>query len=364
MDKVKLEKVKKFKINDDILNDRIDQLFSSIEDYEDRIFTRRDIRYGQLVQGKILRIDSNFVYIDLGQKSDGYLSVTEFTPRQLSEMKPNDTLAVMVDDYDEANNLVVLSYKKAEREESWRKILKECKEGGDIIGRIIRKVSNGYLVDVGIIGFLPLAHAADRRSDSNIENLINEELDFEILKIDREKRNIILSRKKLIERNNKIMRQKLLEGLQENDICEGLVKNITNYGAFIDLGGIDGLLHITDISWNRINNPKDILELNQRIRVKILKIDNEKQRLSLGLKQLSPNPWKDVEKKYKVGSEVKATISEVGNGRISVKLDTGVESVIDLKDYEMDSLVVGEKINVKIDNINTKTKKIDLSLIK
>ena len=362
-DKVRLAKIKEYRIKPEELEDQVDRFFSNLDNYEERLLSRRVIKYGQIVPGRVLRMDSNYVYINLGQKSDGYLSLSEFSPRQISELKPEDTLSVMVDDYDEENNLVVLSYKKAEREENWQKILNNQKEGEEIFGRIIRKVTNGYLVDVGIIGFLPLAHASDKRTDTDTENYINQELDFEILKIDQEKRNIILSRKKLIERNKRVMRQQMLENLRENDICEGLVKNITNYGAFIDLGGIDGLLHITDISWNRISTPKDVLELNQRIRVKILKIDSEKQRLSLGLKQLSQNPWKDVEKKYKVGSQVKATISEVGEGRISVKLDTGVESVIDLKDYEMGSLVVGEKVDVKIDHINTKTKKIDLSLV-
>lgn len=352
--------VKHFQLKNEVVDAKVEELFQGFEEIQQLILTQRQVRYGEIIQGRVIRVTENYIFMDLGQKTDGYILTSELSPKQLKELTKETTLSVMVDDYDEKNSLVVLSHKKAEREENWLKIINNYKEGSEITGRIIRKISNGFLVDVGIIGFLPLSQLLDKRDDSFNPN---DEFDFEILKIDEEKRNIILSRKKLVERNKREHRQTILGNLQENDICEGIVKNITNYGAFIDLGGIDGLLHITDISWNRINSPKDILELNQRVQVKILKIDQEKQRLSLGLKQLTSNPWKEVEKKYKVGTKLKATISEISHQRISVTLDTGVESIIDLKDFDMDTLKVGEKINVKIDHINPKTKKIDLSLV-
>lgn len=356
--------IKKYAISNTQLEDiAIEMIENKFENYSyDLANTTTKVKFGQIIHGGILSFDQNYLYVNIGQKSDGYLDISELSTSELKEIKKGDIISVLVDDFDYKTGMVVLSRKKAERIENWNRINENYAEGRDIEGTVIRQLSNGLLVDIGVIAFLPISQISDKRIEDDLSFYIGQRYEFEILKIDQEKQNIILSRKKLIERNKKAMRKALLEHFNEGDICEGIVKNITNYGAFIDLGGVDGLLHITDISWNRINSPKDILTYNQKIKVKILKIDKEKERVSLGLKQLIPNPWKEIERRYKIGTKLQATILDVSDKELSIQLDVGVETYVNI-DNQSTEFKIGEKVDVQVDKINIKNKKIDLLLI-
>ena len=334
----------------------------NFEKYHDVLLEVPKIHINDVISTKISGFDKDRVYCDMGHKSNGYIPISEFKSFQIADLEIGSEVRALVDHYDEDTNYVVLSRRKAERIESWQNIVNKHREGSEVSGRVIKELRNGLLVDIGVIAFLPISQISDRRFEGSLSEYLGNDYDFEILKIDHEKENIIVSRKKLIEKNKKHVRKAIIESINVGDIAEGIVKNITNYGAFIDLGGLDGLLHITDISWNRISHPKDILRKGQKLNVKILNIDNEKGRISLGIKQLKPNPWREAEKKYTVGAELNATITQVNSDEALIELDSGVESNVPIDSLDQ-PIEVGNQIKVKVNAINAKQRRIDLQPI-
>lgn len=343
------------------LEERINQICADFDQSE--YLTDRNFFFESVVRGNVISYDDNYVYVDLNYKSDGKIPLSEISSSQLRDLEKGVEIKGFIENFDSDTGMPVLSQRKAEKQEIWEKILKDYGEGAEIECVIMRPTpqNNGLLVDLGgMAAFLPISQITDRKIVEDLEEYVDQPAFVEILKIDKERKNIIVSRKKVIERNKRNVRRSILEEMRENEVREGVVKNITNYGAFIDLGGIDGLLHITDISWNRINHPKDVLDLNQKINVKILKIDNEKERVSLGLKQLQPNPWKDVDQQYRVGNKVSAKVTNINNRTVCLKLDSGVEGLMQMED--INDIEIGQTVNVEIKDINPKNKKIELSL--
>src|SRR5262245_30052717 len=260
-----------------------------------------DLVPGKLVKGKIIGMAGDDVVVEGGLKSEGLIPKEEF---EGIEVKPGDVIDVLLEDIEDEEGLIKLSKRRADRMMAWQRIVDTQKEGDVVEGTVTKKIKGGLLVDIGVPVFLP-ASQVDIRRPGEVGDFIGKKIRAEILKIDLERRNIVISRRKLIETEPDAAQKRLLETLKEGDIVTGTVKGIADFGAFVDLGGIDGLLHITDMSWSRINHPSELLRIDQKVEVKVLNIDRDKEKIALGLKQREASPWEEIEKKYPVQSRVR-----------------------------------------------------------
>src|SRR4051794_23927856 len=259
----------------------------------------QDFTPGAIIKGKVSGQAGDDFIVELGLKSEGILERSEFDEPE--NVKPGDEVRVLLEDVEGDTGLVKISKRKADRIINWEAIMKSKKEGDPVSGKVTKKIKGGLLVDIGVPVFLP-ASQVDIRRPGEISDWIGRSIDAVILKIDEERRNIVISRRKLIEQQREEMKKKTFDGLTIGEVRKGIVKNIADFGAFIDLGGIDGLLHITDMSWGRINHPSEILKIDAEIEVKVLQIDKDKEKIALGLKQKDASPWENIETKYPVGS--------------------------------------------------------------
>ncbi len=259
---------------------------------------------GTVITGTIVRVENDFAVIDVGLKSEGRVPVKEFAAAgRTSEIKAGDLVEVFVERYEDRNGEVVLSREKAKREEAWTLLEKSFEAQQRVTGIIFGRVKGGFTVDLsGAVAFLP-GSQVDIRPVRDITPLLGTPQPFQILKMDRSRGNIVVSRRAVLEETRAEQRSELIENLKEGQILEGVVKNITDYGAFVDLGGVDGLLHVTDIAWKRINHPSEALHIGQTVRVQVIRFNPETQRISLGIKQLDADPWEGVEAKYPVGTK-------------------------------------------------------------
>ncbi|GHU14893.1 30S ribosomal protein S1 [Alphaproteobacteria bacterium] len=283
----------------------------------------------KVVKGLVVGIDDNFITIDVGLKSEGRIAVSEFTNcgRRL-ELKVGDTIDVFIDRYEGKSGEIVLSREKALREAAWGDFDKAFKEGTSVMGTIFNRVKGGFMVDLnGATAFLP-GSQVDVRPVKDISPLMGIEQPFLILKMDRLRENIVVSRRGVLEGANAEEREKAVANLEEGQIIDGVVKNITTYGAFVDIGGIDGLLHNTDISWKRINHPLEVLTPGQEVKVKIIKFNRETRRISLGMKQLCTDPWEGVDSEFAVGSRITGRVTNVTDYGIFVEVKEGVEGLV------------------------------------
>ena len=279
-----------------------------------------------IVSGKIVEKRNDGVLVDIGYKAEGFIPAAEF--RNWADAKVGDEIDVFLEEIENENSMPGISLQKANFIKSWNKITSEYGEGSVITGLMKHRVKGGIIIDLnGVEAFLP-GSQIDIGPVKNMDDFIGKEYEFKILKINQDRRNIVVSRRELLEESRKDRRTQLLKDMEVNQIRKGIVKNITDFGAFIDLGGIDGLLHITDMSWGRISHPNEMLELGQEIEVMILDIDYEKERVSLGLKQKSKNPWDEVEAKYPAGSTVKGRIVNIMPYGAFVEIEEGVEGLI------------------------------------
>lgn len=295
--------------------------------YEESI---KEFKADTILKGKIVDIIANKeVMIDVGYKSEGSVPISEFALPQ--EIKVGDEIEVYLESLENELGLVVLSKTKADHIRGWERIMSDCKEGTAVKGRVNRKIKGGLIVDIGVPAFLP-ASQVDIRRQNNLDNLINQQIDAKVIKVDPERMNIIISRRKYLEDQRASARNKLLNELKEGDVCSGLVKNIADYGVFVDLGGLDGLLHISDMSWKRVSHPSEIVALDQTIKVKILKIDPSSGRVALGLKQLSSDPWKKVNEKYPVNTRVKGKVANLVPYGAFLELEPGVEGLLHISE--------------------------------
>jgi len=329
--------------------------------------TVQNFEPGAILSGKIVNHIGDDVIVEVGLKSEGTISSTEFDDPD--EIRIGGNVEVLLEAVESDSGLVILSKRKADRIRGWERIIENYNEGDNIKGKVTRRIKGGLLVDVGVPVFLP-ASQVDIRRPGDISQFIGQDLEAKILKIDQERRNIVISRRKLLEETRASAKSDLLSEIELGQIRTGMVKNIADFGAFIDLGGLDGLLHITDMSWGRVNHPSELLQLDQEIEVKILSIDREREKIALGLKQKSESPWVSAEQRYQLGSIVKGTVVNITNYGAFVKLEEGIEGLVHISEmswtkrisHPSELLTVNQVIEVVVLQVNPAKQEISLGI--
>ena len=362
--------LKEYDINQEEIEKELAEIITdnSLEQF-DEVYNSsvKNFELGTILKGKILGTIGNDVIIDTGYKSEGIISLSEFDSPD--EIKMGNEIDVMLESFEDDTGLIQISKRKADRIRGWEKIVTKYKEGDVVTGKVIRKIKGGLLVDVGIPIFLP-ASQIDIKPPGEIAEYIGKEVTCKILKIDEIQQNIIVSRRKLIEEERSKQKQEFLSKVETGQIVKGTVKNIADFGAFIDLGGIDGLLHITDMSWGRISHPSEMLAIGDEIEVKILGIDKEKEKIALGLKQKTENPWQSVEEKYPIGSKIKGQVVNIMTYGAFVKLETGIEGLVHISEmswtrrinHPSEIAAIGDSVEAIVLNINKEKEEISLSI--
>jgi small subunit ribosomal protein S1 len=325
---------------------------------------------GEVVTGRIISIDKDHVLVDIGYKSEGQIRINEFKDEEGNiTAAVGDTVEVMVEWWDDEEERVVLSKEKAANIKIWDAIKNSYDEGGTVEGVISNRVKGGFSVDIGVQAFLP-GSQADLRPIRNLDELVGKTFEFKILKYNRKRSNIVLSRRAILEKEREEKRSTTLASIYEGKVVEGIVKNITDYGVFIDLGGVDGLLHITDISWGRVKHPSELFSVGDSISVKILSFDLEKERVSLGMKQLNVDPWSIAAEKYAVGSRVTGVVVSLTDYGAFVELEEGIEGLIHVSEMSWTRKIrhpskvvsVGEKIDAVVLDIKPENRRISLGM--
>ena len=292
---------------------------------------------GEVYKGKVVSITDDLVTIDIGYKQEGLVFAKEFRNYDGSlKVKEGDEIEVYLEKLESHLGNLVLSKDKAEILKAWDKISEACENGDPVKGTVIAKVKGGLSVDIGVKAFLP-GSQIDIRPTKNLDKFIGKTMEFKVIKFNKKRGNIVLSRRAILQEERGKLRDETLEQISEGMIVKGIVKNITDYGAFIDLGGVDGLLHITDMSWGRVKHPSNLLAVGDEIDVKILKYDSSKERVSLGLKQVQPNPWESAPEKYTAGTKVKGEIVSIKDYGIFVELDDGIEGLVHVSEVSWTS---------------------------
>ncbi len=314
------------KIVDDIeFTEQDEELFKEFVEGSEASEDKFLFNPGKILVGRVVEITKDHVIIDVGLKSEGSVPINEFSdPNQLVL---DAEVEVYLDRAEDKHGQVVLSREKAEKQRQWEYILQHCTEGSLVRGKIIRKVKGGLMVDIGVEAFLP-GSQVDNKRIKNLDEYLDKIFEFKILKINTERKNIVISRRELLEAERISKKAELLENIKEGDICSGTVKNITDFGVFLDLNGIDGLLHITDMTWRRIRHPSEVVELGQKLDIKILSVDKEKGRVALGWKQLSENPWDEIENRYPPGMRVNGRITNLLPYGAFLEIEPGIEGLI------------------------------------
>jgi small subunit ribosomal protein S1 len=338
-----------FEINEAEIEEQVDAALSTTG--QDQMLEMIDktvskLKPGVILTGTIVNHIGDDVIIEVGLKSEGAISSSEFDDP--SEIRIGDKVELLLEAVESDSGLVQLSKRKADRIRGWERIIETNKEGDTVKGRVIRRIKGGLLVDMGVPVFLP-ASQVDIRRPGDISEFIGREVEAVILKIDEERRNIVISRRKMLEQSRSMAKSKLLEEVEVGQIRKGVVKNIADFGAFVDLGGLDGLLHITDMSWGRVNHPSEIVRLDQEIEIKILSIDREREKIALGLKQKTESPWITAEERYKVNSVVRGEVVNITNYGAFIKLEEGVEGLVHISQMSWTKRInhPGELLNVK-----------------
>ncbi len=332
--------------------------------YEESV---KDFEIDSILKGRILNVLGDDVIVDIGYKSEGVVPRGEFTNPH--DIKIGTDIEVFLESVEDEVGVIKLSKAKADRIRGWEHIISTNKEGDVVRGRVIRKIKGGLLVDIGVPVFLP-ASQVDIRRVEDIGEYLGREIEIKIIKIDEKRMNIIVSRRKLLEETREEQKRKVLSDIQEGEIRAGIVKNLADFGAFVDLGGIDGLLHITDMSWGRIGHPSEVVKLDQRIQVKILRVDRNTERIALGLKQLSANPWQGVDQRYPPGSRVKGKVVNILPYGAFVELEQGVEGLVHISEmswtkrvnHPSEMLAVGDTVEVMVLNVNMDKQEISLGI--
>ncbi|OAM91089.1 30S ribosomal protein S1 [Termitidicoccus mucosus] len=325
------------------------------------------LKEGQIVPGTITEIRQNEVVVDIGGKSEGIIPAGEFI--DLGELQIGSQIDVFLEKLEDKNGNPVLSFDKAEQKKNWDNILTKFPEGSVAAGRVRAKVKGGLIVSIGVDSFLPASHI-DVQPPKNLDQYVGQTYDFKVIKINLDRKNIVLSRRELIEEQRTAKRRALLESIEPGQIRKGVVKNITDFGAFIDLDGMDGLLHITDMSWGRITHPSEMLKQGEEIDVMIIEVNREKERVSLGLKQTTKNPWDDIEHKFPVGAKVHGKVVNLVPYGAFIEIEPGVEGLVHITEMSWtkritkpsEMLKVGQELDAVVLGIQKEEQKISLGL--
>jgi len=336
--------------------------------YEESLKTLEE---GQILRGIVVDITPDHVMVDVGYKSEGQIPMQEFLKRDKKvDVKIGDRIDVLLERKESEEGLLTLSKEKADKIKVWKEISRSCREGEVIEGEIVGKVKGGLSVDIGRIqAFLP-GSQIDLKPIRNLDALVGQRLKFKVIKFNRKRNNIVLSRRVLLDEERKQLREEALKVVKEGDLVEGTVKNLTDYGAFIDLGGMDGLLHITDISWGRIGHPSEKLSIGDRIKVKVLHFDKEKEKVSLGLKQAMPDPWETVPRRYPVGSRLRGKVVNVTDYGVFIELEDGVEGLVHISELTWNKKMkhpskvvhIGDKVEVMVLDCDPAKRRISLGM--
>ena len=351
--------------NNKISNSQYDELIA-------KTFKNTKIKENSIITGKIVSVENDIVTIDVGLKSEGRIPLNEFSrPGYKPELNVGEETEVYIENVDNANGETVLSREKAVKQQAWHNLQESFSNNTIVTGIPYNRVKGGMSVDLnGVTAFLPGSQIDTRQITKDTKELLNKPLELLILKMDKYRGNIVVSRKAITESEMKEQRKELLSKIQEGSIIEGKVKNLTDYGAFIDLGGLDGLVHVTDISWTKINNPSDILELNQNIKVKVLKFDEELSRLSLGIKQLSENPWESVNDNIKVDQVIEAKVINISDNHVNILINEKYDGLITLSEltwlkkppHPSKIVNTNETVSIKVLEIDDDKKRLICSL--
>jgi len=329
--------------------------------------TLKNIKEGEIVRGSVVAIFAKEVVVDIGFKSEGFVPLEEF--RDKEDLKISQEIEVLIESIEDDDGRLILSRAKAEKMKGWQKINDDVKEGDLVEGRVIKQVKGGYIVDVeGVEAFLPLSLSSFRGLSFN--DILGSKYKFQVAKMNRQRRNLILSRRDVVQKEREVVKAKLWEDLAKGQRRTGVVKGITDFGAFIDLGGVDGLLHITDMSWSRIAHPSEVVSLGDKIEVLVLDLDKENSKVSLGLKQISPDPWSDIYNKYPTGSKVKGKVVNIMPYGAFVEIEKGIEGLLHASEISWQKKVinpqecfkVGDAIEIQIINVDKDAKRISLSM--
>jgi small subunit ribosomal protein S1 len=339
-----------------------------LEDLYERSF--QTFQEGEVVRGKVVHITNDYVVVDIGYKSEGIIPTSEFRDERGSlTVRVGDEVDVLLEYHDDEEGVVYLSKEKAAKIKVWEEISRVYEDDGIIEGRVIAKVKGGLSVDIGIPAFLP-GSQVDIRPVKDLDVLVGKTMSFKILKYNRRRRNVVLSRRVILEKERETKRAETLARLEEGKVVHGIVKNITDYGIFVDLGGVDGLLHITDMSWGRVGHPSEMFKIGDPITVKVLHYDRENERVSLGLKQLVPDPWDNVDQKYPEGMKVKGRVVSIADYGAFIELEKGVEGLIHVSEMSWTEKIrhpskilnVGDVVEAVVLSIDRERRRISLGL--
>jgi len=344
---------------------KVDDFSLLIDKYDDKI---KELEEGTVITGRILKIsDEGEVVVDIGYKSEGIIDINEF--KNPDELKIGGEVEIYLEKKENSDGLVVLSREKAEFYKLWDKFTKFFEEERIIKGKVLEKVKGGLSVDIGVRAFLP-GSQIDTKLIQDFDEFIGQELELKIVKINRRRRNIVVSRKAALVEKMKEEREELLNNIEEGLVVKGVVKNITEFGVFVDIGGVDGLIHITDLSWGRVDDPHDIISIGDEIEVKILKFEKDKERISLGLKQVTPHPWETIDKRYKVGDIVEGKIVSLASYGAFMEIEEGVEGLIHISEMSWTENItkpsevvkINTTIKAKILSIDKENRRMSLGL--
>ena len=329
--------------------------------------TLLDFKEGSIVVGRVIAANLTEVLVDIGYKSEGVIPAHEF--KEPEAVKIGDRFEVLLERLENEDGMIVLSKTRAEQQRKWENVVQNCTEGSVVTGEVKGRVKGGLIIDIGVDAFLP-GSQVDLTPVRNPDELMGQSLDCKIIKINKERRNVVLSRRELLEERRRDQRRQLLADLKVGEVRKGVVKNITDFGAFVDLKGIDGLLHITDMSWGRLNHPSEMVSVGQEVEVVVLEIDQEKERISLGMKQRTPNPWDGVEERYPINSRVRGRVVNLAAYGAFVEIEEGVEGLVHVSELSWtkrvakasDVLKVGDMVDAVVLGVNPQERKISLGI--
>lgn len=340
--------------------------YREMEEYYEH--SLKKFREGEIIQGRVIHLSKDTVTVDVGFKSEGIINLKEFSESE-KDLQIGDEIEVYLERAEDNEGIVVLSKEKANKIKVWEKLVKAFEAEEIIEGTVIAKAKGGLTVDIGLKSFLP-GSQIDLRPVRNLEKLIGEKFQMKIIKMNKKRGNIVLSRRILLEEERKHTRADTLTRLEEGNQVEGIVKNITDYGVFIDLGGIDGLLHITDMSWGRVNHPSEMFAIGDKVNVMVLKYDKEKERVSLGLKQTTPDPWVDVENKYPIGTKISGRVVSITDYGTFIELEKGIEGLVHISEmswsrhvkHPSKMVALGDTVTAAVLTLDKEKKRISLGM--